>query len=175
MNEDTPDLHQQLAQLGRLSQTHLHAAEKALVQTQDILTNAITQLNASFLSLHAVLLAQDAALRQGDGPEAEGKHTQDRADGWHKEGAAQVSKAVTALQFQDISSQLLHDSQHRIAGVRQLLEAALPGNLPGTDAEVPGLQQTLAAALAYQGARLEAMRAAPIADSSNDGGGIELF
>lgn len=166
----------QLAHLSKLSQHQLQAAEEAVAHTQAILAEAIERLNTSFFGIHALIRAHEQTCRQIGKPEDPGFDCNVTAGDWANAAAAHVQSAVTALQFQDISSQLLADSQRRIAGVRALLEAALPeASDKGAPAEDFFLGNALEKALARQGKSLEDLRPSPIAGPSADQGGIELF
>ncbi len=83
---------------------------------------------------------------------------------------ARVGKAVTALQFQDITTQLLANCQGRVAVVEHLFEAigrefsAVPGRLPVQDV------------VAELVSRTDAMEARnPVAQKQMAGGDIDLF
>ncbi len=166
-------LYSQLAQLASLSQQQLRVAEQSLLQTQEILAEAIKQLNASFLGIHEVIKTHDDVHKQEESPAVGSSKPVVTVE---NAAAVHVNSAVTALQFQDISSQLLTDSQLRIAGVCGLLAAALPMvNDHASHPDAFCLKQALEHALAQQGASLDRLGASPIAGCSNDPGAIELF
>lgn len=166
-------LYGQLAQLANLSQQQLRVAEESLLQTQEILAAAIKQLNVSFLGLHELIQTSGDDFNQEGSLGIDSKQP---AMACADAAAMHVNSAVTALQFQDISSQLLIDSQRRIAGVGALLAAALPVLNESSSSPVAiCLKQTLEYALAQQGASLERLGTSPIAGRSSGPGAIELF
>lgn len=131
-----------LAAVSEHGKQHLAEVEADLTQTSYLLSEAIEKLGASFMAIHAAsaeqqnlfaeLLAQSQAARGDQTP------VFDRAD-WQAKLAAletlkqtiasEANAAVTGLQFQDLTSQLITRTIKRINGLRDILdELATHGN-----------------------------------------------
>jgi hypothetical protein len=103
-------------------QQHLSEIEADLSQTTYLLTHAIENLSNSFLSVHAAVVEQqkslDMLLSKYDLTEQEFKEI----EGFNNAIGDEVAKAITGLQFQDITSQLIARAIKRIDGLKNLLE-----------------------------------------------------
>lgn len=105
---------------------HLVEVEADLKQTTVLLTEAIEKLAASFLAVNEVVVVQQEAIAtlmlrhhingNDKGNELETLHTCKQKIG------EEVNAAVTGLQFQDMTSQLIARTIKRINGLRDLLE-----------------------------------------------------
>ncbi len=100
---------------------HLTEVETDLAQTALLLTEAIEKLGASFMAIHAAISAQQLGVDRllgGAVPNAEElaelKNIR-RTIGQH------VNAAVTGLQFQDMTNQLIDRSRSHVSGVREVL------------------------------------------------------
>ena len=100
---------------------HLAEVETDLAQTALLLSEAIEKLGASFMAIHTSVSAQQdliAGLLGGAIPSAdelaELKNIQ-RLIGQH------VNAAVTGLQFQDMTNQLIDRSRNHVSGLREML------------------------------------------------------
>ncbi|MDB5775092.1 MAG: chemotaxis protein [Herbaspirillum sp.] len=100
----------------------LTEVEADLVQTNHLLNEAIEKLGGSFLQLHTVVLAQQkivAAIVEQQAPATPAqidqiKQSQQQID-------THVNAAVTGLQFQDMTSQLVERTLRRVVGLREVL------------------------------------------------------
>jgi hypothetical protein len=103
-------------------QQHLSEIEADLSQTTYLLSHAIDNLSSSFLSVHAAVVTQqkslDLLLAKYDLTEAEFKEIEQ----YNNAIGDQVAAAITGLQFQDITSQLIARAIKRIEGLKTLLE-----------------------------------------------------
>ncbi|MHB1215914.1 MAG: chemotaxis protein [Thiobacillus sp.] len=116
---------------------HLAEVERDLVQMNVLLDEAIKKLCASFMAIHrAVDLQQDVL----DGLRADGvpaPETAARFEALRGEISQHVGAAVTGLQFQDMTSQLIGRMVQHLAGLREVF-GALDTNgavLPESDNE----------------------------------------
>lgn len=115
---------------------HLNEIETDMVQTNLLLSEAIDKLGASFLAIHAAVVAQQEAvdgLLQGAAitPELD-----ESLKTRHAEIERHLSAAVTGLQFQDMTSQLMGRALKRVTGFRGALDVVgvASAELPaGTD------------------------------------------
>lgn len=100
---------------------HLSEVDTDLLQTSLLITEAIDKLAASFLSIHAAVTAQqvivDQLLDVGKSHEAE----RAQIDALRADIDAHVRAAITGLQFQDMTSQLIGRSRKRIHGLHESL------------------------------------------------------
>jgi hypothetical protein len=110
-----------LTELSQHGTRHLSEAETDLGQTGILLEEAITKLSAAFMELHAAVRAQQQqvdSLLEGiaaDPHEKEKLHQLSEAIGVH------VNEAITGLQFQDLTGQLIARTSRRLCGLRDML------------------------------------------------------
>lgn len=100
---------------------HLSEVEADLQQTALLLSEAIETLSASFNAIHAAVAAQQLALDEllaAQGVQAEAAQPLRQL---REEIGEQVGTAITAMQFQDMTSQLIGRMLKRIDGLRDLL------------------------------------------------------
>lgn len=156
---------------------HLSEIETDLVQTNILLSEAIEKLSASFMAIHAAVSAQqqmvDAMLMQV--PAA--------AVGELRTKAAQIDQhvnaAVTGLQFQDMTNQLIGRAMQRLIGVRDVLEVlgahstAMPGDADQNQLQV--LLEQANASLKMQSAKLENELWKAVRQTHMESGDVELF
>src|SRR3990167_6776483 len=99
---------------------HLNEVEIDLEQTTVLLGEAIEKLGASFMALHAAVRAQQEIV---DSLLTGATLTPDLAANLHAlqiEIGRHVNAAVTGLQFQDMTSQLIGRTVKRVAGFREV-------------------------------------------------------
>ena len=156
---------------------HLSEIEADLVQTNILLSEAIEKLSASFMAIHAAVSAQqqmvDAMLMQV--PAA--------AVGELRTKAAQIDQhvnaAVTGLQFQDMTNQLIGRAMQRLIGVRDVLEVlgahstAMPGDADQN--QLQALLEQANASLKMQSAKLENELWKAVRQTHMESGDVELF
>ena len=112
-----------LTSLSDQGNQHLTEVETDLVQTTYLLSEAIEKLGASFMAIHAGVSAQQEILDQllsgtTMTPDIESRLVTLRGD-----VTQHINAAVTGLQFQDMTSQLIGRTVRRIAGLRDVLGA----------------------------------------------------
>lgn len=158
---------------------HLVEVETDLVQTNLLLEEAIVKLTASFMAIHqAVETRQDAIdrLLAGAAPSADDVAA---LGGMSAEIARHVNGAVTGMQFQDMTSQLLDRTLRRVSGLRAFLatlNAHGAGIVPESDSEeiVERLGQ-VGSALALQSIALRGMLRKSVEQRHLESGDVELF
>lgn len=101
---------------------HLTEVETDLMQTGILLEEAIEKLSFNFMAIHAAVAAQQdtiALLLDGGIPAEQQREKllalQDEVGGY-------VNAAITSLQFQDMTSQLIARTIKRVNGLKGLLE-----------------------------------------------------
>ena len=100
----------------------LTEVETDLVQTNHLLNEAIAKLSSSFLDLHKAVATQQTIVAMIVAQESKAtplqidelKQTQQQID-------KHVNSAVTGLQFQDMTSQLIERTLKRVVGLRDVL------------------------------------------------------
>jgi molecular chaperone DnaK (HSP70) len=118
--EELRRLFQGLAQNGT---QHLIEVEADLVQTTLLLTEAIEKLGASFMAVHSAVIEQQQEI---EALLASKKLSADESQNilkYRQKIAEEVDTAVTGLQFQDMTSQLIARTLKRVNGLRDLLAA----------------------------------------------------
>ena len=152
--------------------THLDEVQADLAQTRLLLAEAIERLSAGFSALHSAVAAQGEAaqaLRDGAG-DAECARL-------HAAGAnieRQVQAMVTALQFEDMTSQLIAHAGRRVVGLRGILADMADGarELAAGDLEQ---MERLRAALAAQSRELDGQLMRSVDQRHMESGDITLF
>lgn len=102
---------------------HLAEVERDLVQMDVLLDEAIKKLCASFMAIHQAIHLQQETLKS---IATAGKPLSDevaRFDALNEEIDRHVGAAVTGLQFQDMTSQLIGRMVQHLAGLRDVFGA----------------------------------------------------
>ena len=101
---------------------HLVEVESDLMQTTYLLNEAIEKLGASFMGIHMAVTERQLSingLTKKYGCSAEEKQ---KLSAYEQEIASQFNAAITGLQFQDITSQLISRTIKHVLGVKDLLK-----------------------------------------------------
>ncbi len=158
---------------------HLTEVEIDLVQIRLLLEGAIEKLSHNFISIHAAVSAQQDAINilLAGGTLTE----QQRANLLLSEAEVgrHVNAAVTSMQFQDLTSQLLERTMKRAVGLREfLITLGAHGADIATiseDDEVIELLGKVRMALAEQSIRLRGTLRKAVHQQHLESGDIELF
>lgn len=157
---------------------HLNEVETDLMQTSLLLGEAIEKLGASFMAIHEAVNAQQAsidALLSGSQatPELAGQ-----LKARHAEIASHVNAAVTGLQFQDLTNQLLGRTVRRVAGLREVLGGIGSGSAEISGKDAAEMVKTLTginAVLEEQSVKLESALWKAVCQTHMESGDVELF
>jgi hypothetical protein len=158
---------------------HLAEVETDLVQTALLLNEAIEKLGASFIAIHAAVTAQQETIEQllsGQAPAVDyaAKLTAVQGEIGHHANAA-----VTGLQFQDLTSQLIDRTVRRVTGLREFLGTLGSGGagmLEDSDSEqVTQLLSRINEVLAAQNVQLNGVLRKVVKQHHMGSGDIELF
>jgi hypothetical protein len=158
---------------------HLNEVETDLVQTNLLLEEAIDKLTASFMAIHRSVDARQQDIDRLLAGAALSADDRARLAGLAGEVAAHVNAAVTSLQFQDMTSQLLDRTLRRVTGLRDFL-ATLSAHgddiVPESGGEeiVEGLGK-VSMALAVQSLALRSMLRKSVEQRHLESGDVELF
>ncbi len=158
---------------------HLLEVETDLVQTAFLLGEAIEKLGTSFFALHSAVSTQQSEveiLLADIGPD-DPKMARVRA--LQEEIARHTNDAVTGLQFQDLTSQLLARTVQRIIGLRNVLgDLAAEGDvLPteGQEDEIVTRLNEINKNLDMQSNQLKDLLRKAVHQKDLDSGEIEMF
>jgi hypothetical protein len=158
---------------------HLLEVETDLVQTTILLGEAIEKLGASFVALHSAIASQqeeiNLLIESGVAP----PDTVDRLKIIQGDISFHVNSAITGLQFQDLTSQLISRTVQRSVGLREVLSnlGVIGDGIPqdGGNDEIAGLLQDISHRLEAQSAELKSLLRKAVSQKHLDSGDIELF
>ena len=115
------ELRSLLAAVSDHGKQHLVEVEADLLQTTFLLSEAIEKLGASFMAVHDVVIEQqqviNALMEQHQFDPIEIK----KLEAFKQKIGNEVNAAVTGLQFQDLTSQLITRTIKRVNGLKNLL------------------------------------------------------
>jgi vacuolar-type H+-ATPase subunit I/STV1 len=158
---------------------HLTEVETDLIQTNLLLEEAIEKLSRNFMAIHETVSAQQAAidmLLAGDTPSAEQKA---QLGALSEQVGGYVNAAVTSMQFQDMTSQLIDRTLKRVTGLREFLGtlgAHGAEMVPESDNdEIVELLGKVSMALAIQSLELRSVLRKAVSQKHLESGDIELF
>ena len=173
------ELRQLLTAVSDHGAQHLAEVETDLNQTIYLLNGAIETLSASFMSIHAAVTAQqqeiDTLLEVAEVPKKEYQ----KVLVLRQKIAGEVNAAVTGLQFQDMTSQLITRVIKRVDGLRESLDAlAMNGKDMGAEheyQEIVALLNEMSASLSIRNTDLVGGLAKSVAQKNMNSGEVELF
>ncbi|NMM27099.1 MAG: chemotaxis protein [Glaciimonas sp.] len=174
-----PQLKDLLSDVSNHGNQHLLEVEVDLIQTTNLLGEAIDKLVNSFISINeAVNFQQEAVnlLLAGKKPSLKDI---ERLKKIHLEIGIHVSEAVTSMQFQDITNQLIGRAVKRVAALRDALASL--GNTGAQMLPESGGEEIIAFlsginnALVVRNIELESALRKVVNQSKMDSGDIELF
>jgi hypothetical protein len=158
---------------------HLTEVETDLIPTQLLLEEAIDKLTGSFMAVHQAVASRQAAidlLLAGGTPAAEDRAHLERMA---VEVGEHVNTAITSMQFQDMTSQLIDRTLKRVTGLREFLGtlgAHGADVLPESGSEeIVELLSKVSMALAIQSLELRSVLRKAVNQQHMDSGDIELF
>jgi hypothetical protein len=157
---------------------HLTEVETDLMQTSFLLGEAIEKLGASFMAIHEAVSAQQASidlLLAGGRPTSE---LTEQLQARHAEIGRHVNAAVTGLQFQDLTNQLLGRTVRRVTGLREVLDGIGSGSSEISETSAEEIIKTLTSineVLEEQSVKLESALWKAVCQTHMESGDIELF
>jgi len=158
---------------------HLTEVETDLLQTHLLLEEAIDKLTRNFMAIHETVNAQQAAINlllEGGTPTPEQKA---QLAALNEQVGGYVNAAITSMQFQDMTSQLIDRTLKRVTGLRDFL-----GTLGAHGAEmvaesdneeIVALLGKVSMALAIQSLELRSVLRKAVSQKHLESGDIELF
>ncbi|MBX9899518.1 MAG: chemotaxis protein [Burkholderiaceae bacterium] len=158
---------------------HLLEVETDLVQTTILLAEAIEKLGASFLALHEAITSQQEEVNLIISSGAAPSDSIERLTVIQGNIARHINAAVTSLQFQDLTSQLISRTVQRSAGLREVLGTlGIVGDGIPQDGEVDEIEVLLnevTLRLQEQSIKLKSLLHKAVNQKHLDSGDIELF
>ena len=158
---------------------HLTEVETDLIQTELLLEEAIDKLTASFMAIHSAVGSRQEAIDKllaGGLPSAEESALLGAMSG---EIGEHVNSAITSMQFQDMTSQLIDRTLKRVTGLREFLGtlgAHGADVLPESGSEeIVELLGKVSMALAIQSLELRSVLRKAVNQQHLESGDIELF
>ncbi|MFL6706843.1 MAG: chemotaxis protein [Massilia sp.] len=158
---------------------HLSEVETDLLQTESLLEEAVDRLTSSFIAIHQAVDARQEGINQllaGGALTPEQKVHLGKMSG---EIGQHVNSAITSMQFQDMTSQLIDRTLKRVTGLRAFLgtlgEHGEGIALDSGSDEVVDLLGKVSTALAIQSLELKSALRKSVNQQHLDSGDIELF
>ncbi|MEO7495529.1 MAG: chemotaxis protein [Massilia sp.] len=158
---------------------HLTEVETDLMQTELLLEEAVDKLTASFMAIHSTVGARQASINlllAGGTPSPEESA---RLGDMSGEVGQHVNSAITSMQFQDMTSQLIDRTLKRVTGLREFLGtlgAHGADIAPDSDSdEIVDLLGKVSMALAIQSLELRSVLRKAVNQQHLESGDIELF
>ena len=158
---------------------HLNEVEADLLQTELLLEEAIDKLTGSFVAVHAVVGARQEAIdRMLAGGELTGEDRSLLAS-MSQDVSEHVNTAITSMQFQDMTAQLIERTLRRVAGLRGFLGTLNDhgaGIAPDTGSdEIVDRLGKVSIALAIQSLELRGTLRRSVEQKHLESGDVELF
>ena len=158
---------------------HLTEVETDLLQTSLLLEEAIEKLSRNFMSIHEAVSDQQATIRlllDGGTPSPEERV---RLEAMSEQVSTYVNAAITSMQFQDMTSQLIDRTLKRVTGLREFLATlGTYGAQMEADSDndtIVDLLGKVSMALAIQSLELRSVLRKAVSQKHLESGDIELF
>lgn len=110
-----------LTAIAHHSNQYLEEIESDLMQISFLLNEAIEKLSPSFIGIHSAVVAHQLAMIELISQHEFSNEAAKKLDIFKAMIADEVNTAVTGLQFQDLTSQLLNRSIKHVLGIKDLL------------------------------------------------------
>jgi hypothetical protein len=158
---------------------HLSEVETDLLQTELLLEEAVDKLTSSFMAIHSAVGSRQEAIDRllaGGTPTPEDSAKLAAMSG---EIGTHVNTAITSMQFQDMTSQLIERTLKRVTGLREFLGTLDEHGADihadtGSDEIVERLGK-VSMALAIQSLELRSVLRKSVEQQHLESGDIELF
>lgn len=168
------ELGQLLTDVSAKGIAHLEEVQADLAQTRLLLAEAIARLSDGFGGLHAAVSVQRRAAEQLQEQAASGGDGQEQLRAAAAAIDTHVQAMVTALQFEDMTSQLIAQAGRRVAGLLGILAGVGDGAQGLASGDLTRLD-TLRAAMAAQSRELDGLLARSVDQRHLESGDITLF
>ena len=173
LSEKVQDL---LASLSDHATVHLLGAETDLAQTNLLLKEAIEKLSSSFMAIHEAVTEQQNAINRVMGGELPTGEIVAILASAQERIASNVYAAVTGLQFQDMTSQLIGRTIHRVNGLHDVMSVlGVDMKLDCDTDQTIKLVDNVTTVLEEQTRVLEGVLRKAVTQTHMESGDIELF
>jgi replicative superfamily II helicase len=173
------ELRSLLQELASNGESHLAEVEADLSQTTTLLAEAIEKLGVSFFAIHNAVLAQQKALDVMLSAQNLSETEAGQLEIYRQKIADEVGTAVTGLQFQDLTAQLITRIIKRIAGLKELLtsldEYGDTLNHASSNEDIAKLLESINQTLRFKSNVLTTESRKSVSQQDMDSGDIELF
>jgi len=158
---------------------HLSEVETDLIQTNILLGEAIEKLSASFMAIHASVCTQQEMVSSLLVKEGQLNENAARIQAASVDIGLQINAAITGLQFQDMTNQLICRGLQRLAGLSKVLEILGNGSTQmGAETGIEEIVEVLGNVnhlLEHQSGKLESDLWKTVCQTHMESGDIELF
>ncbi|GGY31447.1 chemotaxis protein [Pseudoduganella sp. SL102] len=158
---------------------HLTEVETDLLQTNLLLEEAIEKLSQNFMAIHSAVNDQQGTIRlllDGGTPSLDAK---EKLEAMNDQVGTYVNAAITSMQFQDMTSQLIDRTLKRVTGLREFLATlgahGAEMNPDSDNDEMVELLGKVSMALAIQSLELRNVLRKAVSQKHLESGDIELF
>jgi len=158
---------------------HLDEMEKDLLQTEILLKEAISKLSSSFLEIHDAVRQQQELVRllAVEGGTADGNA--EKLAQLENDIERHVDSAVTGLQFEDMTNQLIGRALSRIDGLRKMLcLVSSAGSAVAKQSACEGageILENMSKDLSIRSQELHGRLASSVLQQHAESGSVELF
>lgn len=158
---------------------HLSEVETDLLQTELLLEEAIDKLTASFMAVHSAVATRQDVLERVLAGGALSEEDRALLASMSGEVAGHVNSAITGMQFQDMTAQLIERTLRRVSGLRDFL-----GTLSEHGADIAAETDSdeiverlgkVSMALAIQSLELRSVLRRSVEQKHMESGDVELF
>ncbi|RJF98697.1 chemotaxis protein [Noviherbaspirillum saxi] len=157
---------------------HLNEVETDLVQTSFLLGEAIQKLGTSFMAIHEAIASQQQTIDLLLSGATLTPEIAENLKARHGEIGKHVNAAVTGLQFQDMTGQLISRTVRRVIGLREVLGGLSAGSASISESnaeEIVATLHTINTVLEEQSVKLESALWKAVCQTHMESGDIELF
>lgn len=158
---------------------HLTEVETDLLQTRLLLEEAIEKLSFNFMAIHQAVEAERATIQLLLDGASVSPEQRAQLQALQGQVGGYVNAAITSMQFQDMTSQLIDRTLKRVTGLRDFLGtlgAHGAEMLPESDnEEIVALLGKVSMALAIQSLELRSVLRKAVSQQHLESGDIELF
>jgi len=174
-----PQVKDLLTALSEHGNQHLTEVETDLIQTNILLKEAIAKLSASFMAIHEAVVLQQQMVQTALAESGASATTMSSMQLQSEQIGLHINSAITGLQFQDMTNQLISRTMRRIVGFRDVLGTvgagsdAIPVEIESHDLAV--LLDKISDTLKTQSTSLENELWKAVCQTHMESGDIELF
>lgn len=168
-----------ITELSDLGSRHLNEAETDLGQTGILLEEAIAKLSSAFMQLHEAVRAQQEQVEHMLAAVPDESADKQKLRALCDDIGNHVNEAITGLQFQDLTGQLIARTSTRLSGLREMLSEVneMVGAIPedGHEATATPALRAVSASLSVRSTALEELLRKSVLQHHMESGDIELF